>query len=187
MASDGLLGPGFGIEDMVALSLLRPGPDTAAAREFKALAAAGRPTLAGLAERLESRSGARATRIQRARLLAGPALADAARLGLSVLSAPAPDYPDRLQQIPDPPIVLWVRGQVGVLNAPAVAIVGSRSATPTGIAIAARLGRELGDAGLVVVSGLARGVDGAAHRGALDGVGWYCGCARLRRRRELSA
>lgn len=171
VASDGLLGPGFGIEDMVALSLLRPGPDSAAAREFKVLAAAGCPTLARLAERLESRSGARATRIQRAKLLAGPALADAARLGLAVLSAPGPGYPDRLQQIPDPPIVLWVRGQAGVLSAPAVAIVGSRSATPTGIAIAARLGRELGDAGLVVVSGLARGVDGAAHRGALDGVG----------------
>jgi DNA processing protein len=52
-----------------------------------------------------------------------------------------------------------------------VAIVGSRSATPTGISVAARLGRELADAGLVVVSGLARGVDAAAHRGALDGMG----------------
>jgi DNA processing protein len=159
------------IEDLVAFSLVRPGPDTAAAREFKTLAAAGRPTLAALAERLEPRSGARATRIQRARSAAGPALAAAARLGIEVLAEPAPGYPERLRQIPDPPIVLWVRGRPGLLHAPAVAVVGSRSATPTGLAIAARLGRELAAAGLVVVSGLARGVDGAAHRGALDGGG----------------
>ena len=52
-----------------------------------------------------------------------------------------------------------------------MAIVGSRSATPTGIAVSVRLGRELAEAGLVVVSGLARGIDGAAHRGALDAGG----------------
>ncbi len=52
-----------------------------------------------------------------------------------------------------------------------MAIVGSRTATPTGISIATRLGRELAEAGLVVVSGLARGVDAAAHRGAIDATG----------------
>ena len=171
MAADRLLRPGSGIEEMVALSLLRLGPDTAAARHFKELAESGAWSLGKLADRLERRPGARATLIQRARLLAGPALAEAARLGLSILTQPSPDYPDRLRQIPDPPIVLWVRGEREIVHGPAVAIVGSRSATPTGIAVSVRLGRELAEAGLVVVSGLARGIDGAAHRGALDAGG----------------
>ena len=171
VAADRILRPGSGIEEMVALSLLRPGPDTAAARHFKELAEAGALSLGKLAERLERRPGARATHIQRARLLAGPALAEAARLGLSILTQPSPDYPDRLRQIPDPPIVLWVSGEREIVHGPAVAIVGSRSATPTGIAVSVRLGRELAEAGLVVVSGLARGIDGAAHRGALDAGG----------------
>ena len=99
------------------------------------------------------------------------ALADASRLGLAILPFQASGYPERLRQLPDPPIVLWIRGCAELLDGPAVAIVGSRTATPTGISVATRLGRELSDAGLVVVSGLARGVDAAAHRGALDGSG----------------
>jgi DNA processing protein len=159
------------VEAIVAMSLLRPGPDTAAARHFKALAEAGRPTIGDLARRLETPPGARASKVQRAISEAPRALANAARLGLVLLPFPASGYPDRLRQIPDPPIVLWIRGCAQILDAPALAIVGSRSATPTGISIAARLGRELAEAGLVVISGLARGVDAAAHRGALDGSG----------------
>ena len=80
-------------------------------------------------------------------------------------------YPPLLLEIADPPETLWVRGDARLLALPAVAIVGSRGATPVSLAIARRLGKELSEAGLVVVSGLALGVDGAAHRGALEGTG----------------
>lgn len=160
-----------GVEAVVAMSLLRFGRDTAAARHFKELSLAGRPTIGALATRLETQPGAQASKVQRALTEAPRAVADASRLGLAILPFQTSGYPERLCQIPDPPIVLWTRGGACVLDAPAVAIVGSRSATPTGISVASRLGRELAGAGLVVVSGLARGVDAAAHRGALDGSG----------------
>jgi DNA processing protein len=67
--------------------------------------------------------------------------------------------------------VLWVRGAAGVLARPAVAIVGSRAATPYALEVAARLGGELADRRLLVVSGLARGADGSAHRGCLAAGG----------------
>lgn len=90
-------------------------------------------------------------------------------LGLTMLSPADPAYPPLLRTIPDPPPVLYVRGIVDV--GPAVAIVGSRRATPYGRAVAERLAFDLAAAGVTVVSGLARGIDGAAHRGALDGGG----------------
>ncbi|NUR55694.1 MAG: DNA-protecting protein DprA [Acidobacteria bacterium] len=76
-------------------------------------------------------------------------------------------YPPLLGAIVDPPPLLWVRGRILPLTRPAVAIVGSRAASPYAIEVATRLGSELAERGLVVVSGLARGVDGAAHRGCL--------------------
>jgi DNA processing protein len=80
-----------------------------------------------------------------------------------------PAYPHVLRHIPDPPIGLWVRGSLSVLDTgPSVAIVGSRNATPGGVLMARTLARGLADAGFVVTSGLARGIDEAAHRGALD-------------------
>jgi DNA processing protein len=80
-------------------------------------------------------------------------------------------YPPLLAAIPDPPVVLWVRGCSDCLQRAAVAIVGSRAATPYGLEMARRLGMDTSAHGLVVVSGLARGVDSAAHRGALSGEG----------------
>jgi DNA processing protein len=80
-------------------------------------------------------------------------------------------YPELLRQIVDPPLVLWVKGHPAALAAPAVAVVGARAATPAGLSIAKQLGHDLAGAGLVVVSGLARGADGAAHSGALDAGG----------------
>ena len=80
---------------------------------------------------------------------------------------PGSALPERLAAIPDPPNRLYVRGGVGVLDAPAVAIVGSRRATRAGRDFAHALARELASGGLVVVSGLAYGIDAAAHRGAL--------------------
>ncbi len=78
------------------------------------------------------------------------------------------DYPRLLREIFDPPLVLHVRGDRSILQRPSIAIVGSRRATPYGVNVAGKLGRELAAAGLTVVSGMARGIDAAAHRGALE-------------------
>jgi DNA processing protein len=84
-----------------------------------------------------------------------------------------PGYPPLLRAIPDPPPVLWLRGDapVDLLAQPAVAVVGARACSSYGRSVARTLGRELAAAGLVVVSGMARGVDAEAHRGALDAGG----------------
>jgi DNA processing protein len=78
------------------------------------------------------------------------------------------EYPAALRAIADPPPLLAVRGTLAALTRPAVAIVGSRNASAAGQKIAGRLARELGEAGFVIVSGLARGIDAAAHRGSLE-------------------
>ena len=88
---------------------------------------------------------------------------------MAVLALGDPAYPMRLRTIPDPPPVLFVRGTLDA--SPAVAIIGSRRATPYGLAAAARLAADLAMARVTVVSGLARGIDGAAHQAALDGGG----------------
>lgn len=85
----------------------------------------------------------------------------------------APDFPHLLAEIHDPPSRLYVRGDadIDVLALPAVALVGARSCSAYGRSVARALGRDLAAAGLLVVSGMARGIDGEAHRGALDGSG----------------
>jgi DNA processing protein len=80
-------------------------------------------------------------------------------------------YPAWLAQIVDPPIVLWTRGDLSILSRASVAVVGSRRPSAVGLMVAERLAAGLARAGLVVTSGLATGIDGAAHRGALDGGG----------------
>lgn len=85
-----------------------------------------------------------------------------------------PDYPARLHDGGDPPRLLWARGALAMLDAPCVAIVGTRRATGYGERVARELGRVLAMAGATVVSGLARGIDAAAHRGALDVGGATC-------------
>ena len=104
-----------------------------------------------------------------ARTRAEAALAAARAAGIEPLAWHDPRFPALLSCIPDPPPLLWVRGDVAVLTRPIVAIVGSRAATPYAMDVAHRLGQELSDRGLVVASGLARGVDSAAHRGCLAG------------------
>ncbi|MGH8730036.1 MAG: DNA-processing protein DprA [Burkholderiales bacterium] len=79
-------------------------------------------------------------------------------------------YPAALLQISDPPPLLYVEGDVAKLAAPSLAIVGSRNATPQGVSTATGFARALSDAGLVIVSGLALGIDSAAHRGGLTGA-----------------
>jgi len=86
------------------------------------------------------------------------------------LEPAAPGWPDRLSHLAQPPAGLWLWG-AACPRSPAVAIVGSRRATPAGMDIARCLGRELAAARIQVVSGMARGIDAAAHRGALEGGG----------------
>ena len=80
-------------------------------------------------------------------------------------------YPAWLRMVPDPPPVLWVRGDLSVLEQPSVAIVGSRGASQYAKTIARTLAAGLAHAGIVVTSGMARGVDAAAHTGCLDAGG----------------
>lgn len=80
-------------------------------------------------------------------------------------------YPQALLEIPDPPTLLYVRGRLELLNRPALAIVGSRNPTPQGIQNAERFAAAFAEAGLVIASGLALGIDAAAHRGALTAGG----------------
>lgn len=106
-----------------------------------------------------------------ARLLdaATQTLATSARRGQSVLGLGDTDYPETLRQIPDPPPAVWMRGEREALCWPRlVAVVGARAASPAGLALARTLAAGLAEAGVVVVSGLARGIDSAAHQAALD-------------------
>jgi DNA processing protein len=93
--------------------------------------------------------------------------------GIRWLARSTGSFPRSLAAIFDPPVGLFVRGEedIALLERPAVAIVGARSCSPYGASVARTLGRELAVAGLVVVSGLARGIDGEAHRGALEAGG----------------
>ena len=95
------------------------------------------------------------------------------RRGFRFLARSDAGFPPLLGAIHDPPAGLFLRGEaeVGLLARPAVAVVGARACSAYGSAVSRMLGRELASAGLLVVSGLARGVDGEAHRGALEGGG----------------
>jgi DNA processing protein len=98
-------------------------------------------------------------------------LATLARYGVRAVPIASPAYPERLRRLPDAPALLLVRGTVALLGVRSVAIVGARAATAYGLAIAHRLAFDLARAGLGVVSGLARGIDAAAHEGALEAGG----------------
>ncbi|AOJ88171.1 DNA processing protein DprA [Burkholderia sp. MSMB0856] len=89
--------------------------------------------------------------------------------GNAIVTLNDPVYPPRLRDLHDPPPLLYVKGRLDLLHARGLAVVGSRHATPQGLADATRFSHALSDAGLVIVSGLALGIDGAAHRGGLDG------------------
>lgn len=88
-------------------------------------------------------------------------------IGARLLVLGDPDYPEMLAALDPPPPILWTRGRVDLLNRPSVAIVGARIASAGGQRIARGLAQQLGQAGHVVVSGMARGIDAAAHEGAL--------------------
>jgi DNA processing protein len=99
-------------------------------------------------------------------------LAEAERRGFRLVPLNDPDYPPLLRATHDPPLVLYVWGSLRPGEGQrCVAIVGARAATPAGLAVSRSLGRDLSGAGLTIISGLARGIDAAAHQGALDGGG----------------
>ncbi len=91
--------------------------------------------------------------------------------GATFLTPDDAEYPDRLREIYDPPAVLWVRGNTALLARPGIAIVGTRAPSPYGAGMAELLARDLANRRMAVFSGMARGVDTAAHKGALDARG----------------
>ena len=95
------------------------------------------------------------------------ALGWAAQPGNSLVTLADADYPQSLLSSDDPPVLLYAKGRTETLNRPMLAVVGSRNATPQGLRDAEAFSKALGDAGLSIVSGLALGIDAAAHRGAL--------------------
>ena len=91
--------------------------------------------------------------------------------GCGLLNWTEPEYPQSLLQIYDPPVLLYIRGDPQVLNLPSLSIVGTRRPTLYGTQMAQRLGRDLASRGLVIISGLARGIDAVGHQGAMDAGG----------------
>jgi len=95
----------------------------------------------------------------------------AAGEGARIISISDPEYPSRLKEIYDPPVILSVKGSVEVLSRPGIAMVGTRHPTPYGSGMAERLATDLAVRGLVIISGLARGIDTASHRGTVAAKG----------------
>ncbi len=103
--------------------------------------------------------------------LANDELARAAAADVRVVALEDPAYPAPLKQIYDPPVILYVRGNVDAISMPGIALVGTRHPTPYGSGVAERLACDLAARGLVIFSGMARGVDTAGHRGAIAAKG----------------
>jgi len=95
----------------------------------------------------------------------------AREVGASVLVQGDAEYPKQLLEIYDPPLALYVRGNLAVIDKPGISVVGTRHPTPYGTGMAERLAGDLAARGLVIFSGMARGIDTAAHRGALTARG----------------
>lgn len=94
-----------------------------------------------------------------------------AEAGAKIVALGDPEYPQRLMEIYDPPLALRVRGDASILSLPGIALVGTRHPTPYGLGMAERLSCDLAARGLVILSGLARGIDTASHRGAVNARG----------------
>jgi DNA processing protein len=163
------------LADLVALSLvpgLGPRLTQALLDRFGSAAAARRATAAEL-EQVPHIGAKLARSFAEALRMADPAgeLDLAARHGVSFLPLTSPEYPARLKELPDVPPLLYMRGTLTPADTNAVAIVGSRRCSSYGQRVATRLAAGLARAGYSVISGLALGIDGAAHRGALEGGG----------------
>src|SRR5262249_54445143 len=115
---------------------------------------------------LARRGGARRIRIA-SEDEARTELAASKKLGVSLLAPRETGYPPRLAAIDDAPPLLGVRGSRDALMRPMIAIVGSRHASAAGLKFAGQIARDLGQSGFLIISGLARGIDGAAHRASV--------------------
>jgi DNA processing protein len=138
-------------------------------RTFRALVhhyGSARAALAALPD-LARRGGATGTGRVHPRAEAEREIKAAKSLGITFIALDEPDYPMRLRMIDDAPPLIAVRGTLAAFALPMVAIVGARNASAAGVKFAERLTRDLGDAGFGIVSGLARGIDAAAHRASL--------------------
>jgi DNA processing protein len=109
--------------------------------------------------------------IGRSMELAQDELGKAAAAGAQIVALDDPRYPAQLKQIYDPPLILYLRGSDAVISQPGIALVGTRHPTPYGSGMAERLACDLAARGLVIFSGMARGIDTAGHRGAITGKG----------------
>ena len=163
-------------EELVALLVLShlPGVGDRTVTRLVAHFGCGRAALRAPANRFMEVAGKKATDARRSasdRASAEAILAECERLRLELLSIGNPGYPAELLNLTDPPPVLFLRGRPDLLHRPAVAIVGSRRATETGRRMAERIAAVLARRRVVVVSGMAMGIDGAAHRGALSAGG----------------
>jgi DNA processing protein len=141
-----------------------PGP-----RTFRSLLhhyGSARAALAALPDLARRGGAARGPRLC-AREDAERELAASHELGVAFVALDEPDYPTRLREIDDAPPLLAVRGECAALARPMLAIVGARNASAAGQKFAERLARDLGEAGFVIASGLARGIDASAHRASL--------------------
>ena len=103
-----------------------------------------------------------------ARSAADQQMEDLSKTGGDFLTFADEDYPERLREIFDPPAILWLRGDAKLLAAPSIAVVGTRHPTPYGSGMAEMLSRDLAHHGLLILSGMARGIDTCAHKGALS-------------------
>lgn len=158
----------------MALTLTPGMGPTRIARAVNALGAAERLFEVSLTE-LET-TGMPATSAQfifegKARAAAEDEMKRVAEAGGSILTQGDEAYPERLREIYDPPAVLWVRGNVDLLARPGIAVVGTRHPSPYGAGMAEMLSRDLANRRLVIMSGMARGVDTAAHKGAIEAGG----------------
>jgi DNA processing protein len=158
----------------LALAMTPQMGPTRSARAIKRLGAAERVFAASLTE-LEG-AGMPAESAQfcfdgRARAAAVEEAARTAEQNASFLTPEDQEYPGRLLEIYDPPAVLWVRGNATLLDRAGIAVVGTRQPTPYGSGMAEMLSRDLARRGMVIMSGMARGVDTCAHKGALEAGG----------------
>jgi DNA processing protein len=158
----------------MALALAPEMGPTRTARAIARLGAAERVFEASLTELEGAGLPARAAQFVfegRAFEVAGDEAKRVAQAGGFFLTREDEAYPRRLLEIYDPPAVLWIRGNAEMLARPGIAVVGTRQPSPYGSGMAEMLARDLANRGLVIFSGMARGVDSAAHKGTLDAGG----------------
>jgi len=137
-------------------------------REFGSTEAIFSASLTALeAQRLPA-AVAQAIHSQRPWSDASKELAQVREAGCRLLTWDEPAYPARLREIYDPPPILYIRGNIELLNRHMISVVGARRPTPYGNQMAMKLARDLADRGLVISSGMARGIDASAHKGALS-------------------